>query len=146
MLPRIHLPTALVPIGALAIGAGLGLVVIGALTSVGLAVVGLRAIVLAGREARTARRAVVTVLAPPAMVAALAATCVLTADHAFVDGHDAGLGGWTVLLGEAAAFALLYWAPCARSRPVATRRARARPPAPAEARRDAEGRGATQLS
>jgi hypothetical protein len=109
-LPRLHLPAALVPIAALVVGVSQGLVVVGSAISVGLSIVALRGLVIAGRTADVSARGVIRLLTVPAAIATASAVTVLAMDRTLLTAsHQPNASiGWALLALEGLSFAALY--------------------------------------
>lgn len=121
LLPRMHLLSAIVPIGAVAIGVPFGIVVIGAGTSVGLTVVAALGLWGACGVAGLPRRTALGVVVPPLLNAGAVATAFFVLERTVVDAASRGSAlGLVVLTLEAITAAGLYFLAMRFTAPRAT--------------------------
>ena len=108
-LPRIHFLSALAPIVAVVTGVWFGIVVVGALTSVGLTLTAAFALWIAGRNIGVPFRALLGVVARTFVVAAVVAATFFVFEREVVRASERGtLVGLGLLAGEAAVAACAY--------------------------------------
>lgn len=125
LLPRMHFFSALVPIGSVAIGVPFGIVVIGAGTSIGLAVVATFALWQACGVTRLPLRRAVGAVLPPLLVAGLVATTFFVIERTAVEAASLGpVTGLAVLALEALLAACAYLLAMRVAAPLATAEAR----------------------
>jgi len=111
LLPRIHLASALAPLAAVSIGVKLGIVAIGALTSVALACVSVYALSTARKVVGTSLREIAAAVIPPLLVASSITGVFSVVERAVVDAASHGTAlGLVLLCLEALAAAAVYLA------------------------------------